>query len=289
VSAFSGPVKQFLAASEQSLVWGDATRGIREDLPFVPEQTLFPGAVILALALAGLLGSAYSPRLRLGLGATVVLLAVLSLGFKVPSHGTPYPYRLLYDHAPGWKAVRTPGRLNTLTSLGLALLAAGGAHALVARLGRRRLLAAGASAALVAGVLVEGSGFPVPHPTVARAPSGQAGAAAPQLHLPLYSYDSRKFVLWSTDGFPKIVNGRGSFRPSLINYLLPRLSGFPDASSAATVRSLGVRTVILHPEYVRGTSWERWRERPVAGLPLERQIRDGVVLYRVTSPRKPGE
>jgi hypothetical protein len=289
VSAFSGPAKQFLAASEQSLVWGEATRGVREDLPFVPEQTLFPGAVILALALVGLVASAYSRRLRAGLAVAVVALAVLSLGFKVPSHGTPYPYRLLYDHAPGWKAIRTPGRLNTLTSLGLALLAAGGAHELVTRVGRRRALAAGASAALVAAVLVEGSGFDVdsgvsgpPHPTVPSVPAGQLGAPAPQLHLPLYSYDSRKFVLWSTEGFPRIVNGRASFRPSLITRLEPRLRGFPDAESVAVVRSLGVRTVILHPEYVRGTPWEGWRSRPVGRLPLRREARDRVVLYRVT-------
>ena len=36
------------------------------------------------------------------------------------------PYRFLFDFAPGWDGVRTPGRINTLTSLGLALLAGAG-------------------------------------------------------------------------------------------------------------------------------------------------------------------
>ena len=53
--------------------------------------------------------------------------AVLSLGFRDDGWGWLFPYRWLYEVLPGWQGIRVPGRLNTLTSLGLALLAAAGA------------------------------------------------------------------------------------------------------------------------------------------------------------------
>src|SRR5687767_6719707 len=115
VAAFSGGPEMFLAAPEQSTVWGDVTEPVREELDFVPEQTLFPGLLVLVLAGLGLSSASPFPkRLRIGLGAGVAVLAVLSLGFQ--TNGFPYPYRALYELAPGWDAVRTPGRLNTLTS-----------------------------------------------------------------------------------------------------------------------------------------------------------------------------
>ena len=151
------------------------------------------------------------------------MLAVLSLGFQ--TNGFPYPYRALYELAPGWDAVRTPGRLNTLTSLGLALLAAAGAHRLITTasgLARsaRKLLAV----ALPVLVLVEGMGFPNPHPTVAKPPAGLAEATPPRLHLPMYEYESRRFLVWSANGFPEIVNGRGSFKPAEFDALEQRMA-----------------------------------------------------------------
>ena len=74
-------MKSFLAAPEENLIWGKATSAVRDDLTSVPEQTLFPGLAIVALALVGLRFGALPRRLRIGLGAAVVLLAFLSLGF----------------------------------------------------------------------------------------------------------------------------------------------------------------------------------------------------------------
>ncbi len=63
-------------------VWGGATAGIRDELENVPEKTLFPGLVIVALAIAGLWSARYPRRLRLALGAGVVVVSVLALGFQ---------------------------------------------------------------------------------------------------------------------------------------------------------------------------------------------------------------
>jgi hypothetical protein len=214
--------------------------------------------------------SPFSKRLRIGLGVAVLALAVLSLGFQIPAHGVPYPYRALYELAPGWDAVRTPGRLNTLTSLGLALLAAAGAH----RFGGRRLVAL----LLPLVVLVEGAGFPYPHPTIAKPPPGLAQATPPLLQLPMYEYESRRFLVWSTNGFPEMVNGRSSFKPTEFDQLENMMAAFPQPGLVAYLRELGVNTVVLHPDLVPGTVWEDWRSWPMKGTRT-----GGVVLYRLNT------
>ncbi|HYH58372.1 MAG TPA: hypothetical protein VD790_04025 [Thermoleophilaceae bacterium] len=274
VAAFSGGPEMFLAAPDQSTIWGPVTRPVRDGLDFIPEQTLFPGVLVLLLAIFGLSrASPLSTGLRIGLGVGVLLLVVLSLGFQLDS-GVPYPYRALYDYAPGWDAVRTPGRLNTLTSLGLALLAAAGAHALIRRAHPPAVLAIG----LPLIVLVEGAGFPNPHPTVAQPPAGLEQAAAPRLHLPMDVYESRRFLLWSTDGFPEILNGRASFKPTFFARLERGMAAFPADWTLDYLRDLGVETVVLHPDLVPGTEWEDWRTWPVQGTST-----GGVVLYRLNT------
>jgi len=271
VAAFSGGPEMFLAASGLSTVWGPITEPVRDGLDFVPEQTLFPGLLVLVLAGLGLSrASPFSKRMRIGLGAGVLALAVLSLGFQIPSHGVPYPYRALYELAPGWDAIRTPTRLNTLTSLGLALLAAAGAH----RLGGRRLVAL----LLPVVVLIEGAGLPYPHPTVAKPPPGLAEATAPRLHLPMYEYESRRFLVWSTNGFPDIVNGRASFKPVEFDRLERLMALFPNPQVVGYLQDLGVKTVVLHPDIVAGTPWEDWQRWPLHGTRT-----GGVVLYRLNT------
>jgi hypothetical protein len=286
VAELSGPLASFIAAPEQNLVWGKATKPIREDLASVPEQTLFPGLAIVALALAGLFWSVYRRSLRIGLGAAVVLFAVLSLGFD-ESHSHLYPYRLLYDLAPGWRGVRVPGRIMTLTSLALALLAAGGAQYLVSRVRARRLGAA-LAVALVALICIEGSGFDFrsggglagpSHPAVPRPPPGASASAPPQLHLPITIPANRRYVLWSTDGFPRIVNGRGSFDPVFFERLAANVTGFPNRESVTLLRALGVRSVVLHEALAPGTPWANAAARPLRGLPLRRICGRGIVVY----------
>lgn len=288
VAELSGPLESFIAAPEQNLVWGKATKPIRDDLASVPEETLFPGAVIVALALTGLIAAPYPRRLRVGLALAVAAFVVLSLGFD-QRHSHLYPYRLLYDLAPGWKGIRVPGRITTLTSLALALLAAGGAQYLVNRV-RRRGLAGALAVALVLLVCVEGSGFDFrsggglagpSHPAVPLPPPGASGPPAPQLHLPITIPADRRYVLWSTDAFPKIVNGRGSFDPTFFERLTARVTTFPDRASVTLLRNLGVRSVVLHEALAPGTPWEGAAARSLRGLPLRRVRGRGIVVYLI--------
>jgi hypothetical protein len=285
VALYSGGLDQYLSAPGANTLWGPVTHGVRKGLAFNPEQTLFPGLLVVLLAIACLVLRGYPRALRIGLLVAVLALGWLAMGFH--DDGWPWPYKLLYEHAPGWESSRTPGRINTLTSLALALLAAGGAATLLARVRRPRVRSA-LAVGLVVVILFEGLGFEgldgPAHPTVPKPPLAFGSLPAPQLHLPMSRVGNRRYVLWSTDGFPRMVNGRASFGPRLTTLIAYRVRNFPDRESAAYLRKLGVRTVVLHTQFARGTSWAGAAAKPVGGLGLGRQRRGATIIYPV-APR----
>jgi hypothetical protein len=281
VESFSPELRSFLAAPAESWLLAGPTLRARAPLAAPEEMSLFPGFAISLLALVGVLGSVFPRRLRVGLAVAVLVCAALSLGVRDVSGVEKYltPYRFLFDFAPGWDGVRTPGRINNLTSLGLALLAGAGLCVILRAL-RSRVggLSTAVGLALVVVILVEGLG-PLAHPRVPIPPAVMRVAASPQFHLPpdddlLYSY-------WSTAGFPKIVNGAGGFDPDAYDRLRKDVTGFPDARSVETLRKLGVKTVLVHPEHTPGTPWEGAPTKSIAGLRLTRERVDGVVLFRL--------
>ncbi len=285
VETFSPELRSFLAAPAQSWLWAGPSLRARAPLPAPDEMSLFPGMAISLLALLGVLGSVYSKRLRFGLAAGVAICAVLSLGVRDVSGLDRYltPYRLLFDYAPGWDGVRAPGRINTLTSLGLALLAGAGLCVVARYLRDRtgaRAVATVVGLALVAVILVEGLG-PLAHPRAPEPPTAMRLAEPPQLHLPAGFHDDLVYSYWSTAGFPEMVNGAGGFDPDSYDRLRKTVSGFPDARSVAALRELGVRTVLVHPARAAGTPWEGAATKPVTGLPLVRESVDSVVLFRL--------
>jgi hypothetical protein len=297
VAGFSGPLKVFLTAPEENWIWGAATAGIRDTLTTWQEKTLFPGAVILVLAVVGLWSSSLPKRWRLGIGIAVAAIMVLELGFREEG-GLLWPYRVLYDVLPGWDAIRTPGRLATFSSLALALLAAAGAEAAIRAAGRRRWPAW--SAIAIVGVLglaivAEGRSLPFdPFDNQAEPPAPPSGPSTadipqPQLHLPaLTAKENRAYQLESTQGFPEIVNGRASTNPAVILNLIRDMANFPDAATVRELQDYGVRTVIVHLGLTEGTPQAGAARRPIAGLPLRRYRlpdRPGLVFYEVGSSR----
>ncbi len=304
VDFYSTGPRAFLAAPRANLLWGRAAAGVRSRLDWEQEQTLFPGVAILLLAAVGAVAGTYPRRLRLWLAGGALATAWLCLGFSAHGGWLLWPYRLLYDYAPGWDSARVPERIFVLTTLALALLAGGGAATLLRRVRPGRWTAA-AAAALVGVVLVEGSGFHIgregslihlgadaptwfggpPHPTVPRIPPGQRGLPGPQMHLPLQTGEasSPRVVLWSTDGFAKVTTGIGAYEPRSYRRLKEEMMGFPDRRSVARLHDLGIRVVVLHPDLVAGTPWANAATRPVTGLPLMRRTGGGVVVYRLTA------
>jgi hypothetical protein len=287
VAYYSPPLRGFLAAPSFSNVWGDATADRRATLRGGAgiEQTLFPGVTVLLLALLGLASSAYSLGLRLGLLAGTLVCFAFSLGLRGggdPDRGF-MPFRFLYDFAPGWDNVRTPGRINNLTSLGLALLAGAGV-ALVVR-GIRRRFARGAVAGVVAGalvtaILVEGFG-PIPHARIPAPPPGELSAPAPQLHLPTDDFTDGIFAYWGVGRFPKMANAASSFDPQVTLDIRSAAEAFPDARSVRFLRSVGVRSVILHRKLAFGTDWKNTAARSIAGLGITRRDQGGLIIYHL--------
>ena len=186
---FSPPPEAFLAAPADNPVWGEITSGVRDGLRAPAEQTLFPGALVLALALLGLLGDVWPRRLRIGLAIALAAAAILSMGTEFLDGRVGF--RLLFDHAPGWDGYRTPGRIHTVTTLCLALLAAAGAQwfTSTSALRRRPWAAPVICAGLALVMLVEGGAFRA-QPSVPPPPRGLAEAVPPLMHLPANSLQS---------------------------------------------------------------------------------------------------
>jgi hypothetical protein len=299
VAAFSGPLKVFITAPEENWVWGAATAGVRNSLTTLQEKTLFPGLVIVVLAVAGVFSSSLSRRTRIGLGIGAVALLILQLGFREEG-GLLWPYRVLYDTLPGWDAIRTPGRLATFSSLVLALLAAAGAESAI-RAVRRTPLPAWSGAA-IAGflalvIVTEGRSLPFDPfdnqamPDVPPAQASTEGIPTPQLHLPaLTAKENRAYQLASTNGFPDMVNGRASTNPAVVLDLVKHMANFPDPATVRELQDYGVRTVILHLGLTEGTPQMTAARRSISGLPLTACKLPGLIVYEVgsstTSPRR---
>ncbi len=287
VALYSPPPRAFLTAPSSSYLWGGATADRRATLRVgaTIEQTLFPGVTVLLLALLGLASGAYSFGLRLGLMAGTLVCFALSLGLRSvdnPDRGFT-PFRFLYDFAPGWNNVRTPGRINNLTSLGLALLAGAGLALVVRGIRRqsaRPAIAGVAAAALVTAILVEGFG-PITHPRVPPVPLGELSAPAPQLDLPTNDFTDGQYAYWGIGRFPKLANAASSFDPQIILDIRSAALAFPDARSVRFLRRIGVRSVILHRDLAVGTDWQDTADRSIAGLGITRREQGDLVIYHL--------
>jgi hypothetical protein len=292
VERYSTGPAALLAAPSQNRVWGAATAPLRNHVGSKNEDVFFPGLAVLALAALGLLAPPYPRRLRLGLLAGLALCSLLALGLGPLADG--YPYRLLYDYAPGWDGVRVPGRVFTLATLAYALLAGAGAQWLIGRVrrpDRPRLLPALTGGALLLCLLGEGAGR-LRHPVVPQPTRAERALPGPLLDLPTDEARDRIWQFFSTDGFPRIANGTSTFTISAEDDLRGGMQGFPDRASVEKLRWYGIRTVVLHlqPLPLPPTpSWERPAPedpraaavKPIAGFGLTRRRAGDVVIYRI--------
>jgi hypothetical protein len=305
----SGPAA-LISASSENRVWGSVTSGAREHVHSKNEDVFFPGGLILVLAVLGALGLGGSPltrRLRLGLLAGVVVCSVLAMGLGLTGAG--YPYRLLFDYAPGWDGVRVPGRVFMLGTLFYALLAGAGSEWLIAR---ARLLterfstpgpASGGGPAmamlapvlgvvLLIGLLGEGAGH-LGHPVVPQPTSAETNLPGPRLDLPTDGAHDRIWQYFSTDDFPKIPIGNSTFDMPSVDDLRGGMKGFPDKASIEKLRYYGIRTVVLHLNTIKDLPVEHGLEiaeppdpaaaalKPVAGLGITRRVAGSSVIYEI--------
>ncbi len=243
----------------------------------------------------GVGGHPYTSRLRLGLLGGIVVCSVLAFGLGLTGAG--YPYRLLYDFAPGWDGVRVPGRVFMLATLCYALLAGAGVQLLVGlarRWGARRSLSAlGAvvGAVLVIGILGEGAGH-LGHPVVPQPVRAERGLPGPVLDLPTDGAADRLWQYFSTDGFYKIPVGNSTFDLPALDDLRGGMNGFPDRASIEKLRYYHIRTVVLHtvmpalpairyPELPEPPDPAAAAAKPIASLGITRRRVGALVIYEI--------
>ncbi|MHB8233910.1 MAG: hypothetical protein ACYDHT_04580 [Solirubrobacteraceae bacterium] len=303
VKTYSAGPAAWLSASSENRVWGDLTAGARAHVHSKNEQVLFPGGFILLLALIGLAAPFYTRRLRIGLAVGVVVCAVFAVGLGLTGYG--YPYRLLYNYAPGWDGVRVPGRVFTTATLFLALLAGAGAQLLAGRLGalvsrhtgswgaRRSLqtLTAVVGVVIVVGIVGEGAGH-MAHPVVPQPKKAEIGLPGPLLDMPTDGPADRVWQYYSTNGFYKIPIGNSTFDIPAVDDLRGGIHQFPDKASVEKLRYYGIKTVVLHltmpklPGIVGYAKAEppdaaAAAAKPIAGLGMTRRRVGSLVIYEI--------
>lgn len=255
--------------------WGDTLRPAGFYLDY------FLGFAALALAAVGVVAAARQrPRTR----ASVVWVAwvliaagafLLSAGPDVHWRGARVssgPYALLQAIEP-FARMREPRRFAILVIFALALFAARGAAALLARTRGRGRVALAVALALLLGLEHVAQGRPagteIPAgdtiPEVYRWLAARPGAE-PMAELPVRPTFLQRLMaldqyLSTVHGKP-ITTGWPSFFPPALELFLWNLREFPDARSITLLRGMGVRLAVVHPK--RWGSDRRYAERRLA-------------------------
>jgi hypothetical protein len=176
--------------------------------------------------------------------------------------GTHGPtYRLLYLYVPGFDGSRTPGRLILWPTILLAILAAGLVTALADLARTATLPEWSANAARIVTVpllvLVLAEGMPdLAHVKEPLRPAAMAEATAPMVLLPTDDGFDSTVMLWSTDGFPTMVNGVASYNTPDRQSIRDVLQTFPSPGSVDLLRRHHIRSVVVLRDRVVGTPYE---------------------------------
>jgi len=276
IRGMSADPRSYVSVSVFNHLW-------RSVLPHAYPNPLFPGAVA---AVGALLGLAFGVRRWPRWTAYAILLAaggfVLSLGpgTTVAGHSITLPYRLLYDHVPGWTAARDVARFGMVALLGLQLMAGLG-FAWTWFAVRRRLPSpgqtfAGAGALLLLATLaVVELRSDVGAVTVPRDPATVAvyhwlgaqprGAVfeLPANGLLTGSLDAIAQVYYSTLDWQPVFAEQTSFLPERYLEFLQAVDDTPshrsevDADNVGLLQDIGVRYVVVHHESAPAYDWQQ--------------------------------
>ena len=237
---FSARPSSYLVATPTNWMYGRMFQGRGRG-----ERRLFPGLIVLVLALCGLLLRPPSARV-------IVYLIALVAAFEMSLGFSGHTFRFLYDHVVAFRALRAPARLGIFVVMFLGVLAGFGYVAIVRQLEgwqRRSLLAA-----IVAGLLIEYhvrlelTAYPNAAPDVYRRLAQQPVGVVAELPVASTAFPDAgaEYAYMSTFHWFPIVNGySGVFPPSYVRRR-DRLEHFPSPVSLAQLRGDGVRYVVLH-------------------------------------------
>ena len=242
VAAFSARPSSYLAATPTNRLYG---RGSTRRAAGA-ERRLFPGAIPVVLAVAGLLLRTPSRR-------AIVYLLLLVAAFETSLGFGGYAYTFLHDHVPAFRVLRAPARLGICVLMFLGVLAAYGYQAIVE--GRRAIVRLSFATVLALGLLAEYrvtfplATYPNAAPPIYRVLAQQPRGVVAEFPAPradaLPGNDAEYSYLSTFHWFP-LVNGYSGVYP--LSYLarLDRLLDFPGAQSLAQLRRDHVAYVVVH-------------------------------------------
>ncbi|MDO8837184.1 MAG: glycosyltransferase family 39 protein [Vicinamibacterales bacterium] len=240
------------------------------------ERRLFPGFVLMGLAVAGLWPLRSRARIAYVLGTAVAIDASRGL------HGTVYT--ILWDYLAPFGGFRVPARFGMLAGLGLAVLAGWGVWRVCRLAGGPRLRLA-LTAVISLAILAESRSFPLPLGSIGRWTPEVYRWLATQpdvtvLELPVEDRADFGYMYFSTLHMRPIVNGQSGFFPPWYRDLVRFAGTFPTDEGLSFLRDRGVTHVVVHRrlfgrdqyDELTGRLAQRQDLRLVKSFPLESAV-----------------
>jgi hypothetical protein len=237
VRLYSAVPDDYLRVHRDSLLWRNVLHRP------APERTLFPGAAPFTLAVVGMVPPLGAMRLIYTAGLLLSFDGTLGL------NGVSYPF--FYRWLSPFRGLRAPARFGALVALTLAILAGFGAQRALAWRPSRRYQHA-AFAVLVAFVMIDAWPALSVGPVWKEPPSiYDALKYTPSVviaEMPLLDNETANipFMYFSLWHWTRMVNGYSGFIPNSYAEFRKGMVFFPDASSIATLRRLGVTYVSVN-------------------------------------------
>lgn len=233
----SGPFTQVLPAPVRQRL--DAYVGTKGEV-------LFPGLIVVGLALVGLITGARAASGRRVFWFYLVLTTIAAWASLGPRAGL---YVWLADVIPFMSFLRAPARFGVLVLFGLSVFAGWGLAALGTK--SRRLLWLAPLVLVVTAVELRIT-WPLrqvpPVPEAYRVLAGLPRAGTLVLHFPYRTgewFPHVDHMFWSMWHWQPLVNGYSDFIPEDIRALAVPINGFPDAESFRLLRERGVKYVAI--------------------------------------------
>lgn len=238
VTYYSATPSDYLTPHPRSRLYGRFSAGGHA------ERQLFPGLVVLGLAVVALWPPIGAARLGYALAALVAFDA--SLG----TNGVLYP--LLRESSGAYRGLRVPARFSILIGLSLAVFAGYAVARAVARWPGRRAVLVGGAVALAAidawPRLELQPVWPEPPPIYGVLPPATPAVLA---EFPTTQDDGRvllgfRYIYFSTFHWRPLLNGNSGFFPPSWQEFIERTTDFPSRAALAYLRSRGVTHVVVH-------------------------------------------
>jgi hypothetical protein len=240
VDAFSATPASYLSVPAGNALYGSESR------PGRAERRLFPGSIVILLAITGLLLRAPSRR-------QLAYLLLLAAAFEISLGFGGYLYPVLHKLVPPFRGLRAMSRLGIFVVMGLAVLAAYGYAALMT--GRSAAIRRAAFAVVACAMLLEYrtrlvvAAFPNVAPPVYRVLARQPPGVVAEFPVPradaLPGPDPRYAAMSIFHWFP-LANGYSGNYPASYLARIDRLHDFPGPDAMRQLRRDGVRYVIVH-------------------------------------------